>query len=102
MGTRIVGDISSPAFNFDLHYPDTGCKVAPKCLTCPLPQCREDDWRAWAKVDRQNADMDLADTVMHDQLTREEAAARFRVTTRTITRIMQRTEVRPDGRSQRI
>lgn len=22
------------------EYRDTGCEVAPRCLTCPLPECR--------------------------------------------------------------
>ena len=25
------------------NYRDTGCSIAPKCLECPLPQCRYDD-----------------------------------------------------------
>lgn len=27
-------------------YPDKGCNVAPRCLDCPLPQCKEDVRRA--------------------------------------------------------
>lgn len=23
-------------------FPDTGCNLAPKCLTCPLPRCKHD------------------------------------------------------------
>lgn len=26
----------------DSHYEDSGCKLAPKCLECPLPRCRYD------------------------------------------------------------
>ena len=94
MSTRIVGDISSPDFNFDLHYPDMGCAAAPKCLTCPLPRCREDDWVSYALTERQKADVVLATTVIQDHLTREQAAERFGVTTRTISRIMQRAGIR--------
>jgi len=30
------------AYEFRKGWPDTGCKESPKCLTCPLPECVED------------------------------------------------------------
>lgn len=32
---------SLPEYNDELHV-DDGCEVAPKCLSCPLPECRYD------------------------------------------------------------
>lgn len=26
-----------------MHYRDTGCSLAPRCLECPLPRCRYDE-----------------------------------------------------------
>ena len=31
------------------YYPDTGCKEAPSCLDCPLPQCVHDSDRQEAQ-----------------------------------------------------
>lgn len=31
-------------FNNGTYYEDTGCKLYPRCLTCPFPDCQV-DWR---------------------------------------------------------
>ena len=36
--------------------PDTGCDVSPSCLTCPLPQCKYDDYAAYRASLRQGRD----------------------------------------------
>lgn len=33
------------------NVPDTGCRIAPRCLTCPRVVCVLDDGRAWTAVE---------------------------------------------------
>lgn len=40
--TILDREIRSPQFDYAKMYPDTGCDLAPKCLSCPFPQCRYD------------------------------------------------------------
>lgn len=35
--------LRSDALPEGLPYQDDGCELAPRCLSCPLPQCRYDD-----------------------------------------------------------
>ncbi len=32
------------------HYPDMGCEYSPKCLECPLPECKYDVFGYTRKV----------------------------------------------------
>jgi hypothetical protein len=51
MGSVVPKD--APIFNWDTEmYKDTGCQVAPKCLTCPLVQCIYDDPQPWMAAKR--------------------------------------------------
>mgnify|MGYP001558622105 FL=1 len=34
------------------QYPDRGCEAAPRCLSCPLAQCRYDDPAAYQHLRR--------------------------------------------------
>ena len=83
-------NLSSPNFNFDVHYKDTGCEESPKCLACPLAQCREDDWGAYELAKRRQVDLQVVAAIKSEGLTRGEAAERFGFTTRTISRIARR------------
>lgn len=38
---EITAAPAQPTEAFD-HYRDTGCEIAPRCLSCPLPLCRHD------------------------------------------------------------
>jgi hypothetical protein len=38
-GRRVNGN----ALPEHAHYEDTGCEVAPACLSCPLPRCKYDE-----------------------------------------------------------
>ena len=72
------------------HYEDTGCEVAPSCLSCPLPQCKYDD-PVWFQRHRRLArDLKVWSTMQSERLTADEAAQRFSVTVRTIFRITHR------------
>ena len=79
----------------DEVYEDTGCQAAPKCLTCPLPQCRLDDPAGYQRWRRQQKDRGRIATMNQENLTVEQAAERFGITVRTMFRIKRR--VREEG-----
>lgn len=74
----------TPSLPEQLYYRDTGCELAPRCLACPLPQCRYDlpPKRAQALLRAAKLRPLLA-----EGLTVDEAAARLDVSRRTIFRL---------------
>jgi len=72
------------------HPPDTGCEVAPKCLECPLPQCRWDDPAGYYRQMRQQKDARILEEMKQRNLSVDEVAMLFGVTTRTIFRVSRR------------
>ena len=72
------------------HYEDTGCEVAPSCLSCPLPRCKYDDPVWFQRHRRMAQDLKIWATMRSEGLTVEAAAERFSVTVRTVFRIMRR------------
>ena len=69
-----------------IHYRDTGCDIAPRCLECPLPQCRYDlpPKRAGALLREAKLRRLLA-----EGLTIDAAAERMGVSRRTVFRLKQ-------------
>jgi hypothetical protein len=70
-------------------YADAGCDVSPSCLRCPLPQCKYDD-RAWKRRDR---DREVRLILKDPNANIHTVAARFGLTTRTVSRISKDTSV---------
>lgn len=74
-------------------YTDTGCELAPKCLECPLPVCKEDDPMWYVKriqqrrYDRNVIILDRLKTVGKSETNMLALAAEFKLTTRTLWRI---------------
>ena len=66
--------------------PDDGCEVAPKCLECPLPQCKYDDPAGYLRHLRHQRDTQILEKIYQEGLTFEEAAKFFGVSTRAIFR----------------
>ena len=73
------------------YYLDTGCKEAPSCLDCPLPQCVHDSDRQEAQ---RLAALELAREkvrlIQEKGWTVPEAARHFGVTHRAIFRLLQK------------
>ena len=73
------------------YYPDTGCKEAPSCLDCPLPQCVHDSDRQEAQrlaaLERAREKVRL---IQEKGWTVPEAARHFGVTRRAIFRLLQK------------
>ncbi len=71
-----------------LDYRDDGCEVFPSCLSCPLPRCRYDvpgGARAMLNVTR---DSEIRRMREEGDLDVDEIASRFRVSRRTVFRVL--------------
>lgn len=77
-------------------YRDDGCEVAPRCLQCPLPQCKYDDPGWLQRQQRQRRDSEVLAVRVKERLTVPQLARRFAVSQRTVFRILKRSE--SDGR----
>lgn len=80
--SNIIGDA------YLTFHPDTGCSAAPKCLECPWSVCREDDHRAFQRMQKVQADRERLASVQN--LPTEEAAKVLGVEPRTVYRMMRR------------
>lgn len=72
------------------HYEDKGCQASPSCLTCPLPQCKYDDPASFNKLKQVKKDLGILNEMQAENLTVNETAKRFSVSTQTILRILRR------------
>ena len=72
------------------YYEDTGCEVADRCLDCPLPRCKHDDMAWFSRYRRMAHDFRIVQTIEAENLSVEQAAARFRIDKRTVFRILRR------------
>ena len=73
---------------------DTGCKLYPSCLNCPLPKCTEDDGGSlrWARNRTRN--LEFIERFRKGESISDIAEA-FGVSIRTIQRVMK--QCREDG-----
>lgn len=70
-----------------MEWPDTGCDVAPACLSCPLPECRYERHRGLAQM--QTARMRAAAVRLRDEgLTPVQIAERIGRKKRTVYRLL--------------
>lgn len=72
------------AINETRHYQDTGCSIAPSCLSCPLARCRYDLPPKRAGALMREAQLR---TLLAQGLTVDEAAAAMGVSRRTVFRL---------------
>jgi len=68
------------------HYPDEGCVLADSCLNCPLPKCIEDI--GLARFHREQRGPEVI-RLYREGKTRDELAKIFKVSLRTIHRILE-------------
>jgi hypothetical protein len=84
-GSRRTRDDALPEH---LEYRDDGCTVFPSCLKCPLPRCRYDvpgGARAMLNLAR---DAEIRRMREEGDLDVDEIASRFRVSRRTVFRVL--------------
>ena len=79
-------------------YRDAGCDLFTSCLTCPLPRCRYDvPGGARAMLNRVR-DEEIRHARLELGLPVDEIARRFRVSRRTVFRILQQPQRSPPAR----
>ena len=71
------------------EYKDTGCEVAPRCLSCPRSSCKYDDPH-YRRVRQVVQDAPILEAMQDGALSAEAAARRFNVNVRTIYRVKAR------------
>jgi hypothetical protein len=74
----------------NIHYEDTGCEAAPRCLDCPLLRCRYDEpggLRGLLNRDRDRRIAELGST-SGGRVPVDELAGRFGLSRRTVFRIL--------------
>ncbi|MDA1297560.1 MAG: helix-turn-helix domain containing protein [Chloroflexi bacterium] len=71
------------------RYVDDGCEASESCLTCPLPMCKFDDPGWMRREDRGQRDDEIF-RLRKAGISVPELARQFRVSTRTVHRIIQR------------
>lgn len=78
------------------RYRDDGCDIHPHCLSCPLPRCRYEEPGGLRAL--MNADRDAQIIQLRlEGMAVEDLADRFRVSRRTVFRVLCRAEA-PAGR----
>jgi AraC-like DNA-binding protein len=74
----------------NLEYPDTGCGLWERCLTCPLPRCRYDEPGGARQIFLRERDSEIARLRRGDGVSIDELAQRFGVSRRTVFRVLRR------------
>lgn len=74
----------------DDFYQDNGCEVSDKCVNCELSQCKHDDPIWYQTSKRLVRDINFILTMQNENLDVDEAAEKFKVSTRQIFRIKKR------------
>jgi hypothetical protein len=72
------------------EYADSGCDLWRRCLTCPLPRCRYDEPGGARQIFLRERDSEIARLRRGDGVTIDELARRFRVSRRTVFRVLRR------------
>ena len=76
-----------------MRYRDDGCNLHPACLSCPLPRCQFDEPEAGQTVLKQVRNAEVF-SAMQEGLSAVELARRFRISKRTVHRILQEARMR--------
>ncbi len=74
----------------NIHYEDTGCEAAPRCLECPLPRCRYDEPGGLRGLLNRDRDRRIAElqSASGGRVPVDELAGRFGLSRRTVFRIL--------------
>lgn len=69
-------------------YKDDGCELSPSCLNCQMPRCKYDD-PGWMQRERRiKRDQAVIEARQREGLTIPQLTRRFRVSERTVFRIL--------------
>ncbi len=70
------------------QYQDEGCDLFPSCLKCPLPRCRYDESGGRQQIKKELRNKEILRLYQKEGLKAEELAELFRVSKRTIHRVI--------------
>jgi len=73
-----------------MHFPDDGCDLHPRCLSCPLPRCKYDDPVGVRRSLTLARDEEIMRLRVGEGLSINALASRFGLSRRTIFRILRR------------
>lgn len=75
--------------NFEItEYEDTGCEISPKCVECPLPQCKHDDQNWFRSYRKLYARRDLLHRLSDNtDINYKELAIQYNLTAATISKL---------------
>jgi len=71
-----------------LHYKDEGCEMSPYCLACPLASCVYDTPHGKQVLLKRRRNDEMARVYREEHLTHHELARIFKVSTRTVQRVL--------------
>jgi hypothetical protein len=69
------------------HYKDEGCDLAPSCLDCALPECKEDRLIS-TKLTQKRRDAEIIKLHLNEKKSFQELASQFHLTRRRIIKII--------------
>lgn len=87
--TLMFQPVRSDTLPENTRYADDGCEASLSCLNCPLPMCKYDDPGWTRRQDRGHRDEEIF-RLRKAGVPVPELARQFRVSTRTVHRIVQR------------
>ena len=87
--TMTFEPVRSDTLPENTRYADDGCEFARSCLECPLAQCKYDDPGWTSREDRGQRDDEIF-RLKKEGISVVELARQFKVSTRTVHRIVQR------------
>ena len=70
--------------------PDNGCNLAPSCLRCPFPECKHDRISVSRSTAAKIRDKEMVHAIQEGLLTNKEAAEKYGLTPKTVSRIFLR------------
>jgi hypothetical protein len=87
--TMMFRTVRSDTLPENTRYADDGCEVSRSCLDCPLPICKYDDPGWLQRQNRRHRDDEIF-RLRKMGMSVPELARRFKVSTRTVHRVIQR------------
>jgi len=85
--TPVLGRVRNDSLPENTRYRDDGCDIHPQCLSCPLPRCRYEEPGGLRALINEHRDRDIV-RLRTAGTPVEELADRFRVSRRTVFRIL--------------
>jgi len=87
--TMTLDPVRADTLPENMRYSDDGCEASSSCLTCPLAICKYDDPGWLKREDRKLRDEEIF-RLRKEGVPVPELARQFRVSTRTVHRVVQR------------